>query len=578
MSILTLLLIIFVSVIGIQNNAFAVTEIEIADLVSKLGANSFEDRNEASDALLKIGKPARKALEIAVESNDPEIRMRARKILYDIKLGINPAWSEELRQKMRGFNKLDKTAKKKLIDKLTAESENEAMSFLLMRVEKGDPSDVDMVIERLLAMKDKEMLWKKVLAGKEPPSNKYQARMLALACQWSGKFSDILKVLGNKHLEKSTKNKLLTARIEALGEYLEERNYKKAEEQAGMLSKAVSDNAIILYLQAEALSKLGRNREAVEIEEKALELNPESEAPHYTAGTKLMEMGKYRLAEREWKMILDIPPHDDVYDINAYIRLSDIYARSGLFIQALNALETGVKKYKTAKEKRGSGMGMVGAESLDGKIEYLRKKANAEGDAAGMQIKDRPPKKKTYLKCSLNIIVKDNKYEEMVAELKKVERSMTLNVEPRGLKLLQKKVLKLKYDKEKHQFSVMLNNTPCSVEKNFELKQESAKVAVYDQDVCNIYKVDRDTEKVELLKSFEKDYHLKITKGKDIGSWKDTVLKVNDKEYSWQDMKKGISFDFLPKKLKIDLKGVTQSGKEKTISLTVDPANINQKF
>jgi len=221
---------------------------------------------------------------------------------------------------------------------------------------------------------------------------------------------------------------------------------------------------------------------------------------------------------------------------------------------------------------------MVGAESLDGKIEYLRKKANAEGDAAGMQIKDRPPKKKTYLKCSLNIIVKDNKYEEMVAELKKVERSMTLNVEPRGLKLLQKKVLKLKYDKEKHQFSVMLNNTPCSVEKNFELKQESAKVAVYDQDVCNIYKVDRDTEKVELLKSFEKDYHLKITKGKDIGSWKDTVLKVNDKEYSWQDMKKGISFDFLPKKLKIDLKGVTQSGKEKTISLTVDPANINQKF
>ena len=90
MSIFTLFLILFISCFSLSYNASAASEIEISELVQKLGAVNFSDRTEAEKALLKIGKPARTALERAVESSDPEIRMRARKILKDIKLGINP--------------------------------------------------------------------------------------------------------------------------------------------------------------------------------------------------------------------------------------------------------------------------------------------------------------------------------------------------------------------------------------------------------------------------------------------------------------------------------------------------------
>lgn len=54
---------------------------EIERLIEKLSAEKIDDREEATLALMKIGRPARAYLQAAARSKDPEVALRARTIL-----------------------------------------------------------------------------------------------------------------------------------------------------------------------------------------------------------------------------------------------------------------------------------------------------------------------------------------------------------------------------------------------------------------------------------------------------------------------------------------------------------------
>ncbi len=255
------------------------------------------------------------------------------------------------------------------------------MAFLINLVDKND-SDSSIAHKALLRYKDKDALWKKVieLYGEVELSNKYQLELFAMAAKGSSDFNIIKKLIKNPNLPGNIKGTLVDTQIAILDELITEGKFEKAGERAFQLSKSDPNNAMILYLRAEALTRLNRTIEAEMLANKALALNHDKEGPHYRAGEYLMKNGRLQLAEKEWKKILEIQPEDGVYDINAYIRLSDIYAKGKLYTKALKSLETGIEKYKKAKEKNGHGMGMVGAEHLEKKIKYLRQQSKAEGD------------------------------------------------------------------------------------------------------------------------------------------------------------------------------------------------------
>ena len=64
---------------------FAQDEKQIQDAIRGLGAESFEDREKATLDLKKIGAPALEALKkAAAESDDPEVRARAKRLVEDI--------------------------------------------------------------------------------------------------------------------------------------------------------------------------------------------------------------------------------------------------------------------------------------------------------------------------------------------------------------------------------------------------------------------------------------------------------------------------------------------------------------
>src|SRR5688572_26036722 len=60
-------------------------EKQIQDAIKGLGADSFEEREKATADLKKIGAPALEALKKAAEENgDPEVRVRARRLVDEI--------------------------------------------------------------------------------------------------------------------------------------------------------------------------------------------------------------------------------------------------------------------------------------------------------------------------------------------------------------------------------------------------------------------------------------------------------------------------------------------------------------
>jgi hypothetical protein len=57
---------------------------KIRDLVRQLGAEEYAAREKASEELRKIGRPAEEALRKAAESEDPEVRSRAKSLLEEL--------------------------------------------------------------------------------------------------------------------------------------------------------------------------------------------------------------------------------------------------------------------------------------------------------------------------------------------------------------------------------------------------------------------------------------------------------------------------------------------------------------
>src|SRR5262247_528028 len=78
----------------------------IQDLIRKLGSDDFAVRENASEELKKAGKTAREALKKAAdESDDPEVRQRARTILEDLAKAEKPRRTE-VEPPQRGFGGL----------------------------------------------------------------------------------------------------------------------------------------------------------------------------------------------------------------------------------------------------------------------------------------------------------------------------------------------------------------------------------------------------------------------------------------------------------------------------------------
>ncbi|MFP4057107.1 MAG: hypothetical protein ACLF0G_09590 [Candidatus Brocadiia bacterium] len=542
----------------------------VEGLVRDLGAESYQAREQATEALRRIGRPAQKALEKAAESDDPEVRYRARKVLADVRLGIRPQWPSDIALLVRHYERLNEHERGNALRRVHEALGEEAIPFLVQRLGKGGANEAQQAFYCLQRLDSPEAC-RQIVEAIEEPANAAQKQALAYAHGRLGSSLRALEVLGDGQADPRARARVTKAGAKELLAKLEARDYEAVAEQAAAFARAAPDDARFLYIQAEALAALGRDEQAAALRKQALALHPDQEGPHYVAGTLLMELGRRRLAAREWQAILEVPPEHGVYDINAHLRLSTLYAQCGIFDRAAKELETAYELFLEAKAE-GEGMGIAGGseEHLRSQIAALRRKAAQYPTPPDAEVEDALGE--SELRIHVAVRLKDGKLEELRRALGEAQAVLTMSVQPRGLRLFDVAPVTVRYQPEKHQLAVLLGQSACCEPVPFRPRGEKARVAINTLDCCYLFDIETDTGHGEQVARYEKDYVLKVEPGIKIAAFSDVALTLNGTRHEWAKLTgEGVALDVLPETLAVELEGTTPQGRRASASFKVKP-------
>jgi len=530
---------------------------QIRQWADKLGAPAFADREAASRALAEIGAPARPALETAAKSADPEVRARARDLLANLRYGITTNTPPAMAALIKRYPTLSLPAQQDALSSLASGLKADAVPFFLYRAALGDDVEGRKIVEQMLLMKDTNA-WRQVIAGIPRPSNPSQASLLAQACLAIGTMKDMSEAMKSTLLPRPSGRGLAEMALKRLcaadGGSAAER-----AEAAESLATTFAD-ARFLYVSVAALKELGKDAEASQAAVKALEMNPEIEAPHFMAANLLEQLSLPELALKEWEKILAIPPQDDVYDINAWMRIGRLLSESDPG-KAADIYERGLAAYRKAKARHGHGVGILGGSEADieKKIRILR----GEEDPA-----DANPEPSPYaLDLEMEATLAAGKEEDLAAARKASDGSLTMNVQPEGVRLFEEVPnTELRYDAKERAFNVLMNGGTCAQSMPFEARKKSLVVELQALDWIYFFAVDTETGKSQLTTKFQYDYVLKLKPGPGFKDWKDVVIRQGDKACDWGKAGEGIVLDYLPSTLQIQIEGTPPDGERKKLT------------
>ena len=542
----------------------------IQSLIRDLGSERYDLRERATQALRRIGIPAIKWLEKAAQDDDPEVRTRAKDILRDVRLGIQPDWPADIILTVRHYGRFSEQERYAKLQKIADAIGPKAVPFLVTRLAEGTDREAKYAFQVLQSKLSNADTWRQLKALIKDPTNGHQARALAWALAQSGQAVEALELLANAQIKDATRNKAIEAGVTGLLAKLGERQFPHVAKVAARFAQAAPNDARFLYLQAEALAALHQDPEARALRDKAIKLQPDAEAPHYVAGELLGKLGRRRLAAREWQKILDVPPADGVYDINALLRLSSIHAASGIYERAAAHLQKALDGYLEAKAA-GTGFGIIGGslDTLQAEIERLRKKAvqfPAKPDAA---IRDRLAENAIHL--HVGVRVKDGTLDDLRRALAPVASQLTIDVKPPDLRIFDQAGATLRYDPDKKQLLILLAGKPAARPLPFTAKEDPTHVAIHAADCTHVFKINPETGDAETIARFEKDYTLTLRPGIKIAALADIKLTLNGKAHDWETLLKGIPLDRLPPQFALVLEGTTPAGKRITTRLNVKP-------
>jgi len=276
----------------------------------------------------------------------------------------------------------------------------------------------------------------------------------------------------------------------------------------------------------------------------------------------LSELGREDLAEMEWLRILEIPPEGEVYDQNAHLRLGSIYAGRREFARAARAYEASLAAFRAAR--RGSGAyAMVGGseEELERKIRSLRELAG-EGAQSGLGIE---------VTIEVSVDEESGGIEMLRQFLGDAAVRFSLNVQPYGLRLLEEAPARLAYDPATDEVAVYLNESRCSEPIEIAAEKRTISLAACLLDYCYIFELDTVTGEMERLALFKKDYSISFSLGEALRALTDMTLRINEKEYTAEEVGEGIFFDYLPENLDIKVTGASTNGQARAYSFSVKP-------
>jgi len=538
----------------------------VQSLVHDLGAPSYDLRERSTEALRRIGLPALRALEKAAELDDPEVRVRARDLLADVRLGVGTDWPSELVLLVRHYDRLSDPEQQNALQRMANTLGAKAAPFLILRLGVGDPNEANTALQLLRRFPTDEVR-QRILQMIREPRNEYETRALTWARTLGGRGIESVEAAARGLIPDDPREKTLGAGIQDILKQLKAGKPQEAAEAAEKQAKAEPGEARFLYLQAEVLAALDKEKQATALRERALALHPDKEDPHYRAAVLLGELGRCRLAAREWQRILDIEPKDSLYDFNAYLSLGSIHAASGLFEPATQYLDKALTRWpktQSGGELKGLPMGL--AEGLQRELGQIRDKAARYPAPADAAIEDPPGQGE--IGVEVQVALKEGKVEDLQRALAKVALELRIAVQPDGIDFLEVPSASLRYDKSKKQLVVLLHDAPACAPVPFDARAPEFEIAVSTGDSTHILTVDA-AGKAEQAARFDKDYLVILRPGVKTRAYTDVELQINGAACEWDKALKGIKMDRLPEQLEIALEGTNPQGRRSAVDARI---------
>ena len=538
----------------------------IERLVADLAAERYDTREQATESLRRIGRPALAALERAAESDDPEARTRAREVLQDVRLGITPDWPSEMILLARHYDQLPDRERQQALYRMGQMLGVRAVPFLVQRLASENSNEAMAAIAGLQNIRDDEAA-REVIALIPEPKTVFQTQALAWARARTGAPAEALRLLVTGAPDDSLRNQAIEAGVKSTLAMLRDRRYEEAAKSAGEMAKAAPDEARLAYLEAEANMALDKPDVAKALREKALAMNPNDEARHAAPARLLEELGRRRLAAMEWETVLRIPPAGTVYDVNANLSLASIYEASGLFDQAAKAMQTALDQYVKAREA-GQGMAIVGGteDGLKTKVRQLTSRAAQFPAGPDAAVEDDLDENELCVNIEVSIKVKDGQTDALRRRWADADASLTMDLQPEGLRIFEDVPITLRYDPEKKELVALLSGSPCGKPTTLDLAAagKEAHLAISSLDRGYLFSVNTSTGEMKEIARYEKDYRVTFKPGLRLLALTNPVVQINGKRYAWDGLLNGVVFDYLPKVLDVTVEGMTPAGRRIT--------------
>lgn len=534
----------------------------IEALIRDLGAERHDARERATELLRRVGQPALDALEKAAESDDPEVRLRARDLLADVRLGIGPDWPADIVLLIRHYDNLQEHERSSAIYRIASMGPR-AVPFLVKRIEAGSRNEASWALNALQRQSSDEACQEIIRLIPEPKTDQL-ARALAWARSQRGQALEGIEALAAKQAVELARDKAAEEAIEKILAGLEAGKPKDALAAAEALAAKHPDEPRALYLQAEALIPLNRDKEAIALRDKALGLNPDKEPPHYLAAELLARLGRYRLAAREWLKVTEIEPSGGPADANAWLNLAALHTANGLFEPAAQFLEKAIQIILKAQDQEKA---RPVATALQSEVNRLRQRAASFPVSAEAALEDPIPP--SELQVKLQAVPAEGKPEDLEQALAATAAQFQLAAELPAVPVLDLPSAGVKFDKAAKAILVTLHGEPACDPLPFVPQGNEPRIAIHVPGSTHIYKLDPATGTAERLARFDKSYVLTLVPGLRVSALANPSLRINGRPVEWGKALGGIPLPHLPESFDIIVEGSAPLGKRMTVRASI---------
>jgi tetratricopeptide (TPR) repeat protein len=534
-------------------------------LIKNLGAQRFQVREDATESLRRIGLPAYESLQKAAVSKDPEVSVRASRIVDDLSLGITPDWPAEMAVMARRCDEMNDSERDQAISRITQTVGARSVLFLVQRLISSDVRGSQRAMYALQSFNSDEVA-RLVLSAVPNPQGPNQLRTVTWAVSRVGLPYDAVRFKPKPETKPADpKEDPAGAGVKSVLALVKQKKFEEARQAAVELAKTAPGDARPVYLEAEALVGLGKDADAKAARTRAVALNPDNKPPHAAAALMLERLGRRGLAATEWETLLKIAPAGGVPDMNAQIRLSQLYDDSGLFEQAVKYLQAALDLYEKSKET--VTLEGANADTLRQELARLAQKSQRYSPVSGAGLEDNIVNGETTVEVFA--VTKDDKLEEWRKTAADVAATISVEIQPRDLRIFVDVPATLRYDPKDHTITALLGDVPCAKPIVLDLGNEKTDVrlGVDTPGAWLLFIVNTVTGEVKESARFEKNYVLRIKAPLVLAGLTDSAWSIQGRRCTGEDVPKGVLLETLPNEIDVVVEGTTADKRRLTWTL-----------